>query len=89
MIGEGSPHIPQSSVKCVFTQLTIITVNKILNTVKILNICTPKKYTVIILKLDLYGFFIKKCAQTMQMGWQREQSDLGLHSLLRPVSPKI
>ena len=29
-----------------------------------------KKYTAMILKFDLYGFFIKKCVRTMQMEWQ-------------------
>ena len=36
-------------------------------TVELLNIRTPEKYTVIILKLDSYGFFVEKYVQLMYM----------------------
>ena len=52
-------------------------------TVKLLKIWTPEKYTVIILKFDLYGFFIEK------IDGMANKSDLGVHCLLRPVCPKI
>ena len=35
------------------------------NTVKTLKIRTPEKYTVIILKFDLYEFSIELCVQTI------------------------
>ena len=39
-------------------------------TLKLLKIQTLKKYTVIILNFDSYGFSIGQCVQTMQTEWQ-------------------
>ena len=39
-------------------------------TIKILNIRTPKKFAVIILKLEQYCFTTEKLVQKMQMEWQ-------------------
>ena len=39
-------------------------------TVNFLNIQTPKKFVVIILKFELCGTTIEKWVQTMQMKWQ-------------------
>ena len=65
-----------------------------LNTVKILKFPTPKKFAVITLKVEQDGFFLRvmhlKDAEGIanSVDPDQEQSDLGLHCLLRPVCPK-
>ena len=68
-------------------------------TVKILKIGTPEIITIIILQLEQLDFTVQYCVQKMQTEQQtektlirllhEEQSDLGLHCLLRPICPNI
>ena len=68
-------------------------------TVKILNIGTPEIITIIVLQLEQLDFTVQYCVQKMQTEQQTEktlirllhveQSDLGLHCLLRPICPNI
>ena len=68
-------------------------------TVKILKIGTPEIITIIVLQLEQLDFTVQYCVQKMQTELQtektlirllhEEQSDLGLHCLLRPVCPNI
>ena len=69
------------------------------STVKILKIGTPEIITVIVLQLEKLDFTVQYCVQKMQTEQQtektlirlllEEQSDLGLHCLLRPICPNI
>ena len=71
----------------------------IIFTVKILKIGTPEIITIIVLQLEQLGFTVQYCVQKMQTEQQtektlirllhEEQSDLGLHCLLRPICPNI
>ena len=68
-------------------------------TVKILKIGTPEIITIIVLQLEQLDFTVQYCVQKMQTELQtektlirllrEEQSDLGLHCLLRPICPNI
>ena len=68
-------------------------------TVKILKIGTPEIITIIVLQLEQLDFTVQYCDQKMQTEYQtektlirllhEEQSDLGLHCLLRPICPNI
>ena len=68
-------------------------------TVKILKIGTPEIITIIVLQLEQLDFTVQYCVQKMQTEQQtektlirllhKEQSDLGLHCLLRPICPNI
>ena len=68
-------------------------------TVKILKIGTPEIITIIVLQLEQLDFTVQYCVQKMQTEQQTEktlirllhgeQSDLGLHCLLRPICPNI
>ena len=68
-------------------------------TVKILKIGTPEIITIIVLQLEQLDFTVQYCVQKMQTEQQtektlirllhEEQSDLGLHCLLRPICPNI
>ena len=70
-----------------------------LTTVKILKIGTPEIITIIVLQLEQLDFTVQYCVQKMQTELQtektlirllrEEQSDLGLHCLLRPICPNI
>ena len=67
--------------------------------VKILKIGTPEIITIIVLQLEQLDFTVQYCVQKMQTEQQtektlirllhEEQSDLGLHCLLRPICPNI
>ena len=69
------------------------------STVKILKIGTPEIITIIVLRLEQLDFTVQYCVQKMQTEYQtektlirllhEEQSDLGLHCLLRPICPNI
>ena len=69
------------------------------HTVKILKIGTPEIITIIVLQLEQLDFTVQYCVQKMQTEQQtektlirllhEEQSDLGLHCLLRPICPNI
>ena len=71
----------------------------IITTVKILKIGTPEIITIIVLQLEQLDFTVQYCVQKMQTEQQtektlirllhEEQSDLGLHCLLRPICPNI
>ena len=71
----------------------------VLSTVKILKIGTPDIITIIVLQLEQLDFTVQYCVQKMQTEQQtektlirllhKEQSDLGLHCLLRPICPNI
>ena len=68
-------------------------------TVKILKNGTPEIITIIVLQLEQLDFTVQYCVQKMQTEKQtektlirllhEEQSDLGLHCLLRPICPNI
>ena len=68
-------------------------------TVKILKIGTPEIITIIVLQLEQLDYTVQYCVQKMQTEQQtektlirllhEEQSDLGLHCLLRPICPNI
>ena len=72
---------------------------KTVNTVKILKIGTPEIINIIVLQLEQLHFTVQYCVQKMQTEQQtektlirllhEEQSDLGLHCLLRPICPNI
>ena len=64
-------------------------------TVKILKIGTPELISIIVLQLEQLDFTVQYCVQKMQTEKTlirlllEEQSDQGLHCLLRPICPNI
>ena len=66
---------------------------------KNLKIGTPEIITIIVLQWEQLDFTVQYCVQKMQTEQQtektlirllhEEQSDLGLHCLLRPICPNI
>ena len=74
-------------------------INYFTTTVKILKIGTPEIITIIVLQLEQLDFTVQYFVQKMQTEYQtektlirlllEEQSDLGLHCLLRPICPNI
>ena len=82
-----------------FSARNIAVVDFVSTTVKILKIGTPEIITIIVLQLEQLDFTVQYCVQKMQTEQQtektlirllhEEQSDLGLHCLLRPICPNI
>ena len=62
-----------------------------MDTVKILNIGTPKIITIIVLQLEQLGFYIAvMCSKEADRITNREDPDqTALHCLLRPICPII
>ena len=89
----GGKFAPLISLRDDDTDIDMIT------TVKILKIGTPEIITIIVLQLEQLDFTVQYCVQKMQTEQQtektlirllhEEQSDLGLHCLLRPICPNI
>ena len=81
------------------TYQTLLSRSESICTVKILKIGTPEIITIIVLQLEQLDFTVQYCVQKMQTEQQtektlirllhEEQSDLGLHCLLRPICPNI